>query len=117
MNQKEPNILSAKELHSWLERADKEPVLIDVRESNEILIAPFPYKVLHLPLSESSKWLEKLTELLPSQKPLVVICHAGIRSLHFCNWLINEGWNNDIFNLEGGIDAWSLDIDPSVPRY
>jgi rhodanese-related sulfurtransferase len=47
----------------------------------------------------------------------VVLCHAGIRSLHFGLWLLEQNPNRDVWNLEGGIDAWSVEVDPTVARY
>ena len=47
----------------------------------------------------------------------MVLCHAGIRSLHFGQWLLEQEWGLDVWNLDGGIDAWSLQVDPTTPRY
>ena len=55
-------------------------------------------------------------DLNPDQ-PVVVVCHAGVRSYHFGLWLLDQPWGLEVWNLEGGIDAWSLQVDPSVPRY
>ena len=49
--------------------------------------------------------------------PDVVICHGGIRSWHFGCWLIDTHGYTKVWNLEGGIDAWSVQVDPSLPRY
>ena len=48
---------------------------------------------------------------------MVVVCHAGVRSHHFGLWLLEQPWNLEVWNLDGGIDAWSVQVDPSVPRY
>lgn len=48
--------------------------------------------------------------------PLVVYCHHGVRSLAVAEWLAERGLSG-IANLTGGIDAWSLEADASVPRY
>jgi monothiol glutaredoxin len=48
--------------------------------------------------------------------PLVFQCHHGIRSQHAADYFRREGFRN-LYNLQGGIDAWSLLVDPSVPRY
>ena len=117
MTQQIPKQLSPNDLHSWLLNESLQPVLVDVREPSELLIAPFPSSVVHLPLSESSVWINKLSEKLSTQGPIVVICHSGIRSWNFAIWLIEQDWNYEVWNLEGGIDAWSLKVDPSVPRY
>ncbi len=113
----EPGLLTPFELNHLLNAENVQPLLIDVREANELAIAPFSFKVLHLPLSNSSEWIDSLVELLPSDRKIVVICHAGIRSLNFASWLMNQFDHLDVWNLEGGIDAWSVNIDHSIPRY
>ena len=112
-----PKNLSVFKLNEWLQGDLEKPILVDVREDKELQIAPFPFAYTHLPLSRSSDWINDLSEYLPVQKPIVVFCHAGVRSWNFGSWLINESWDGEIWNLDGGIDAWSVNIDPSVPRY
>ena len=117
----DPNIplnISPKELCKILEddSSDK-PFIIDVREDNEIAIASFPFSVLHLPLSKASNWSSKIAKLLPRDRPVVVVCHAGVRSLNFGIWLLEQRLTKSVWNLVGGIDAWSTDVDKSVPRY
>jgi rhodanese-related sulfurtransferase len=46
-----------------------------------------------------------------------VLCHAGIRSWQFASWLIDQQNYEQVWNLSGGIEAWSVEVDPSVPRY
>ena len=116
MNKKLPNNLPPRELYSWLNKPSP-PLLVDVREEAELVIAPFPEPVVHLPLSTSSVWIENLQDHLSMQNPIVVICHSGVRSLNFGIWLIDQDLGYEVWNLEGGIDAWSLLVDPSVPRY
>ena len=117
MNKKTPKIISAKDLHHWLLNKSPLPLLIDVREDEEIALAPFPGSILHLPLSKSSTWLDSLSERFEDLCDVVVICHSGIRSWNFVVWLIEQDWELDVWNLEGGIDAWSVDVDSTVPRY
>ena len=50
------------------------------------------------------------------ETPLVFQCHHGIRSQHAAEYFRNEGFRN-LYNLIGGIDAWSALVDPAVPRY
>ena len=89
------------------------PRLIDVREADEFALARIAGAEL-LPLSQ---WpaiaAEKLTD--PAQ-PLLIHCHHGGRSARAVAWLLQQG-HTDVRNVAGGIDAWSLEIDPSVPRY
>ena len=118
MNQNAPLNISPKELCKLLEDDSfQKPFIIDVREENEIAIASFTFSVLHLPLSKASHWVENLEELLPKDQPIVIVCHAGVRSLNFGIWLLEQGIIKRVWNLVGGIDAWSTEVDPSVPRY
>ena len=117
MNQKIPKNLSPKELHEWLEKDVLQPIIIDVREEEELEMARFPATTFHLPLSKFQNWVHTISKQISIDQPLVVICHSGIRSLNFGTWLIEQGWENEVWNLEGGIDAWSVNVDPNVPRY
>lgn len=91
--------------------------LVDVREDEELAMARMREPVLHLPLSRSQDWIGQLETLLSRERPVVVICHAGVRSWHLGSWLIEAQGYEDVWNLMGGIDAWSVAVDPSVPRY
>jgi rhodanese-related sulfurtransferase len=53
---------------------------------------------------------------LPETQPIVCICHHGVRSLQVVAFLERNGYPS-VYNLAGGIDAWSARIDPGVPRY
>ena len=118
MNQNIPLNISPKELNKILEDDSSEkPFIVDVREDNEIAIASFPFSVLHLPLSKAANWSAKISELLPKDQPVGIVCHAGVRSLNFGIWLLEQGITKSVWNLVGGIDAWSTDVDQSVPRY
>ena len=118
MNQRIPLDISPKELNKILEDDSSEnPFIVDVREDNEIAIASFAFSVLHLPLSKAANWSGKIEELLPKDQPIVVVCHAGVRSLNFGMWLLEQGISKTVWNLVGGIDAWSIDVDQSIPRY
>jgi len=67
---------------------------------------------IHIPLHE----LEKRYEELPrDKKPLIIYCHHGVRSLYATQFLKYHG--HDALSLAGGIDLWSIEIDPTVPRY
>lgn len=93
--------------------ATQPPRLIDVRESDEYEVAHIAGAEL-LPLSQwPALAAEKLTD--PSQ-PLLIHCHHGGRSGRATEFLLHNGFT-DVTNIAGGIDAWALEIDPSVPRY
>jgi adenylyltransferase/sulfurtransferase len=85
--------------------------LIDVREPHEYQLCHLPGAELK-PLGQIANWW---TELDPHEE-IVMQCHHGMRSERACMMLAGQGFTN-VKNLTGGIDAWSLEIDPSVPRY
>ncbi len=86
-------------------------VLLDVREHVELEIAAVA-DALHIPMREIPSRLVELDRALP----LVVMCHTGGRSRRVAEFLLGNGFSK-VFNLRGGIDAWSTEIDPRVPRY
>lgn len=95
-----------------------EPIqLVDVREEGELALARLPHAVLHLPLSRSAEWMESLAERLDRERPVAVLCHAGVRSWHFSCWLIEQHDYPQVWNVQGGIDSWSREVDASVPLY
>ena len=111
-----PLPLRAPELQARLQQGEALQ-LVDVREPRELELASLNHPVIHLPLSRSQEWLNQIPELLDRQRPVVVLCHAGMRSWQFASWLIEAQDFSDVWNLEGGIEAWSVEVDPSVPRY
>jgi sulfur-carrier protein adenylyltransferase/sulfurtransferase len=87
------------------------PVLLDVRE-------PFEFEIAHLPnarLIPLGELPARLTEL-DGRAEIVTYCHHGIRSRRAMELLKGAGFAN-VRNLRGGIDAWSVEVDPAVPRY
>ncbi len=95
-------------------RARRAPVyLVDVRQPWEHEVAALPDTALLLPLDEL---LERADEIQPPEGALVVAyCHHGVRSLRAAALL--EARLPRVASLAGGIDRWSLEIDPAVPRY
>jgi rhodanese-related sulfurtransferase len=93
--------------------------LLDVREPRErafCTIAASPnVRDLHIPMREVPSHLEELDEAV-ARGPLVVYCHHGVRSMAVAVWLADRGLTG-IVNLQGGIDAWSREVDSSVPQY
>lgn len=112
----QPRPISAPDLADWLGR-DATIQLVDVREDSELALAQLPQPVIHLPLSRSAEWAGRIGELLERDRPVAVFCHAGVRSWQFGCWLMQAEGYSAVWNLEGGIEAWSLRVDPSVPRY
>jgi len=89
---------------------DKSPLLLDCREDHEWQTCRIEGAV-HIPMAQTPARLDEL----PADQPIVVYCHHGVRSLRVTQFLIQSG--RDARSMSGGIDAWSLQIDPSVPRY
>jgi adenylyltransferase/sulfurtransferase len=92
--------------------AGSEMTLLDVREDWETQLAPVPSRCIHIPMGEIA---ERLTELDP-RTPTVVICRSGGRSLEVARFLAAQGFGS-VFNLAGGILAWSREVDPKIPQY
>jgi rhodanese-related sulfurtransferase len=88
--------------------------LIDVREPHEFAIARIENGDL-IPMQTIPGALPQL-QAQASDGPLIVFCHHGVRSLNVVQWLRGQGIEN-CQSMAGGIDAWSLTIDPAVPRY
>jgi rhodanese-related sulfurtransferase len=86
--------------------------LLDVREDWETELAPVPADLVHIPMGQIES---RLGELDPA-KETVVICRSGGRSLQVANYLAARGFAS-VYNLTGGILAWSRDIDPRIPQY
>jgi rhodanese-related sulfurtransferase len=99
-----------RQLQQRMERGDT-PLVLDVREPEEVALAPFP-QARHIPMGEVPS---RLAELDP-ERETVVVCHHGIRSAQVAGYLARMGFER-VLNLTGGIDAWSVSVDPSVPRY
>jgi rhodanese-related sulfurtransferase len=91
---------------------DKGAKLIDVREPWEFATARIEGGLL-MPMGEVPARAHH--ELDPEER-VVVVCHHGIRSMNVTAWLRNQGFEQ-AQSLRGGIDAWSVEVDPLVPRY
>jgi len=85
--------------------------LVDVRRPDELAVAKLPYTRWH----QMPEFGDRMKEL-DKNAEIVVYCHSGARSARATQMLRNAGYAN-AKNLAGGIDAWSLEIDPSLPRY
>jgi adenylyltransferase/sulfurtransferase len=102
--------ISPVELKARIDKGDK-LVLLDVREQWEFDLAKINGSTL-IPLGTLPQSMGKLNR----DSEIVAICHHGMRSADATNFLLQQGFSN-VKNLVGGIDAWSAQVDRSVPRY
>lgn len=102
--------ISPKELKTRLDKGDK-LILVDVREEWEYSLAKLDNSIL-IPLGTLPQSLARLTR----DSEIIAICHHGMRSADATNFLLQQGFPN-VKNLVGGIDAWSIQVDGTVPRY
>jgi rhodanese-related sulfurtransferase len=107
-----PEIISAAALAEWLSDDQRaKPLLLDVREINEVEICQLPNS-LHMAMNTVPT---RLNELDPEAE-IVCVCHHGARSMHVANFLKQHGFDN-VINLTGGIHAWATQVDQSMPIY
>jgi rhodanese-related sulfurtransferase len=104
--------ISPPELAAKLKAGEKIS-LLDVRQVWEHELAALPNSVL-IPLDELLRRVDEVQAL--SGSPVVVYCHHGVRSFHAAAFLMRCGLT-DVASLASGIEGWSLEVDPSVPRY
>ena len=102
--------ITARELKDRLDKGDQ-IFILDVREPWEYSLAKIEGSVL-IPLGSLPQSLDKLDRNVE----IVAHCHLGMRSADAAGFLLQQGFTN-VKNLVGGIDAWSVQIDPTVPRY
>ena len=102
--------VTVQELRQML-AASTPPLLLDVRELDEWQFCRIE-SARHLPMSQIQ---HRVGELEPARET-VVYCHHGVRSLMVAEFLIGKGFSR-VASLTGGIEAWSVFVDSSVPRY
>lgn len=93
----------------------RRPVLLDVREPWEVATARATVAagtLLCIPMNDVPA---RLAELDPTE-PVWVLCHHGMRSAQVAHFLERRGFA-EVYNVAGGIEAWSREVDPQVPRY
>src|SRR6218665_2043607 len=91
------------------------PWLLDLREPWEAQLASIRIAGVADKLLPMGQVPERLDELDPLQ-PVIVYCHHGMRSMQVVAFLQRQGFET-VYNLAGGIDAWSQEADRAVPRY
>ncbi len=94
-------------------------VIVDVREKNELAVVSLPLKnVVSVPVSEiAAKGSDGIPEEIQNKDmEIVAMCHHGLRSAQVTVWLQQQGWKN-VASMNGGIDAYARNIDPSIGTY
>jgi len=86
------------------------PSLIDVREEGEAAICAIDGSTL-IPMNSLPRRLQEI----PRDRPVVLYCHSGMRSMMAGQWLSQQGF--DALSLAGGIDRWAVEIEPDMARY
>ncbi|WP_447969329.1 rhodanese-like domain-containing protein [Nitrospira sp. M1] len=102
--------MTVRELKDRLDKGD-DLFILDVREPHEYSMAKIEGSVL-IPLGTLPTSLDQLDP----NREIIALCHKGMRSADAMGFLLQQGFSN-VKNLVGGIDAWSVEIDQSVPRY
>jgi rhodanese-related sulfurtransferase len=102
--------ISPKELEEKL-KGPNPPLLIDVREPHEYRFCRIEGAQLK-PLGDIEDWAQELDR----EAEIVLQCHTGARSGHAAMYLKHLGFKK-VANLRGGIERWSTEVDPEVPRY
>lgn len=102
--------MSPSEVNNRIESGES-LVIIDVREPFELEICRLDY-AMHIPMQQIPTNLEQV----PKDKPLVIMCHHGVRSMRVVNYLLSQGISN-VHNLDGGIDRWAKEVDNKMNKY
>ena len=105
------------DLTQWLQsmRGHGAPVVLDVREPRELQASSVKadgFSLVTIPMGVIPL---RMNELDP-QQPIACLCHHGGRSMQVAGFLSSRGFAH-VANIAGGINAWSAEVDPSVPRY
>lgn len=103
--------LDPSELKHLLDQAPTPPILLDVREPHEYAHCHLPSSLL-IPMRQIPARLAELERT----RDIVVICHHGMRSMQVAAYLEAQGFPQ-VINLDGGVDAWAVQVDSSMPRY
>ena len=92
--------------------AGEDILVIDVRQDWELEITQMDFAE-HIALNELPSRMDEV----PEDKPVVMVCRTGNRSMKACMFLMGQGWDaENLINLDGGILAWARDVDPSLPQ-
>jgi rhodanese-related sulfurtransferase len=103
--------ITPRQLDDWLKTPDSTPQLLDVREPWEYAICRIQGAEL-LPMRQIPTSMDQIAR----DRPVVVICHHGIRSQQVALYLEHQGFA-EVMNLNGGVARWARDVDPTMPTY
>lgn len=106
------------QLQAWLAQQplDSHPVVLDVREPHEFETAsPNAHEAFEL-VRMPMRSVPEQAHTLDKERPIACLCHHGARSMQVAVFLENMG-HTTVANISGGIDAWSTELDTTVPRY
>lgn len=107
--------LRPSQLDDWFQSQGGAPLVLDVREPWELQAASVKadgFELLAIPMNTIPARLGEL----PLDRPVACLCHHGARSQRVAQFLEQQGYTR-VANVAGGIDAWSAERDPGVPRY
>lgn len=106
--------ISPAQVAEWASQQTQQPVLLDVREGWEVQTAcarPEGLELVHMPMQTVPARLHELDR----SRAVACLCHHGGRSMQVAHFLASHGF--DVVNVAGGIHAWSVQVDPSIPTY
>ena len=108
--------VTAAQFAQWRDaQAPRQPLVLDVREPWEVQTAsvrPDGFELLVIAMGEIPSQLAQL----PKDRPIACLCHHGMRSMQVARFLVSNGFDH-VVNIEGGIDAWSTQVDSTIARY
>lgn len=107
--------ITVEELAQRISQSADELQLIDVREIEEVETASID-GFINLPLSQFAAWSGQIQSQFDPDAETMVLCHHGVRSAQMCQWLHQQGFTH-LKNITGGIEAYAVLVDPTVPRY
>lgn len=108
--------ITPRDTHALMQANTQDLILLDCRRPDEYALTHIAGSLL-IPMNELERRLDELESDTGSKdRPIVVHCHHGMRSLRVTNTLRAHGFTN-VRSMAGGIDLWSLGVDPAVARY
>ena len=103
------------QLKAYLNEADTAPLLLDVREPWEFEYCNIEGSIL-IPMGKLASRLDTLKAEIGHERDIIMICHHGIRSRQMGYYMEQAGFTS-ITNLDGGVEQWATDVEPTMKRY